>query len=205
MEQTLKPEQFEALDDMIYKICLKKKRRYEDCKIDFDDAYQEAWVKALQVIDDCGGDVNLSLIASCIYNKIEDLCRYQFRRINQVPVDQADLENTPDGVYHGTMVAFNPDELETNISIEEIMNLFEKDSKEYEFVEMIAAKVGVVETKDELLEFFKGLEHSLRMEMAWALGYASSSSSGFRGVEWRVRCAVEDYLDECENDVPHSA
>lgn len=205
----LTEEVYEKLNEMLEGICWKKDRYITSVGLTHEDVVQELWCKAMQVIDDCGGEANLSLIASCCYNLIVDLARKQFVRVNQIPMPVGEMLDTMDcsndsrtqrdmGFYVEDCFWNKNLKLGTDFDsgyvIEEILGLFEEGSKELEYIKLVMIYSGVDTSVDPNLFF--DFDASMRNELAWKLGYAGSGSNGFRGVERRVRSEIEKYLKD---------
>ena len=204
-EVVLTDEQFESVDRMLRGISRKYRNWYG---ISEDDIYQECWVKTLKLMEKFDGELpNLNLIASSCYNRIFDMCKYHQRRQNQLPSWNADIakEQASSGRIHKTDAQpigdyMKPAKLGTveqsdaELALEEIMNLFDVDSRERRYIYLIGLHEGVFkeERPFESAELF-GDGSRTEFRIAKDLGYANDTSNGYRGLKRRVQSKITEF------------
>lgn len=188
----LKEEEFNSLDSMLRGIAGKYNGWYG---LKYEDLYQECWLKASEVINS-SEELNLDLICRCCYNRVMDIVRYTTRRLNQIPMDPGDESNRP--LYGNSAKLWNNSKtnFDINLILEEIENLFDEGSREREYIHELEVYFGVKDATKEAINSLFDFSSSRDNEIAWNLGYANSSSNGYRGLKWRVRCAVEEHFGE---------
>ena len=214
---TITEEYFNQLETLIHGICMKKKEYAEKVGLDYDTIHQECWVVAMGVIQ--GEAANGRLLdnmikpgwfAQCCFNRIVDLGRYQFRRVNQIPVDPSVFDrsntNVDDNYSSGDSIwteardmfwntGVKPgSDFDSELNITDIENLFPEGSRERRYVEAMEIYANVKQVDPDVFDSIFTLTASVRNELAWYLGFARSDSSGFRNLERRVRDKIREYL-----------
>lgn len=198
----LTEEQFDAIDKMLNGVA----NRYANWGgISRDDIYQECWLKAMQIIEACGEVPDLNWICQCCYNRIFDLGRYQARRVNQIPIDISQFDrqeaSSDQTSYFEEMEKHLPigTDFLSEVILEEIENLFDADSNEREYIRELEIYIGIREVAKSKLASLFDFNSSMENEIALNLGFANSSSNGYRNVKRRVRAKVAEYLGLGEN------
>lgn len=183
--------QFGQIDKMLNSIAWQYHGWYE---LSHDDLYQEGWVKAIEIINRYGFEYGA--IASSFYNRIMDLGRHQKLRQNQISTDPLLFFSEMSGSY----CDFNLQDVELNedfysrLDIHDMSNLFD-DSKESKYFQMVAVYSDAVsgfELDGEETSF--DFESSMNVELAEKMGYANSTSLGYRRIKNNVRNTIAKFL-----------
>lgn len=197
-EVQLTEEEFDQINKMVCGISWK---RHGWSGLEADDIMVELWLKVMQVLKDCR-EVNLPLLAGCCWNRSMDLCRAakrQKERCFSIPnayeifEDSDQITDEYDGsASRGSNVLrkYEVDDCDSNMSIKAMLDLFPPDSKEYEYIQLSLLYNGLVETyyKDPTKKFDDVFGNQRReLELAWKLGFANDTSSGYRNLRDRVR------------------
>lgn len=219
---TLTESYYQSIDALLRGICTRKRRYAEKVGLDFDTIYQECWTKVMTLIRSAvekgtfeKNSVNPSLISQVCYNHIIDLGRYQFRRVNQLPMSALTAELQPknyEDVDSGRFTDFRMDtghvalysevlannnvrtDFDSDLTIYDIEHLFAEGSRERKYIEAIEVYTGVKEVTSEVYSSMFTMTAGMRNELAWYLGFSGSDSSGFRNLENRVKTKVKNYL-----------
>ena len=206
----LSKSDFEQLNGMIRGISLKYKGWY-GCT--FDDIYELCWEKALTIIHNGGYDFDL--ICQCCYNGVSDLMKSLRRRQDKQFSCDTDIMDTAlyggssESEYHEDepvslgVLRWNPDFNSTyeigkvnqgNVDFRELLNLFEKGSKEWKWLYLVAIRMGCIEVSTEVYDRLFTNKHSIDFEVSALLGYKHQSYTGYRRIKKRVQETVSRYL-----------
>lgn len=189
-------EQVSNLIAMIGKLVNKKSHTFV---ADPDDVKSELLINALQIIEKKGKvDFNYIYKASCY--KLVDMIRKSVRQ-DHISIDVSSFERfddsdaTPDGESRIESFILQSqfdgyDDPAENVELQEILNLFPKNSQEYAVVEAHYKLAGLIEGEATLDEV-KKIDKYIAIEI---LGYKSSSSMGYTRVRRNVREAIYKYL-----------
>ena len=213
-KSTLSMKEFDVLDSMIKGISSYYDGWYGHT---FNDIYDIAWEVACSNI--YYGEKNPNYICRCIYNKIGDVMRATKRGIARgfsIADDSIDqyLSEAPAGFEfdplfnnYGKAPKLDPDFNEQyreghiffdSDTVDEIINLFERDSKEWMYVALVAIHQGVLNCSRKIYDkIFEG-QGSMDIKIARHLGY-NSWDRGYRNIKLRVRRRVAEYLGIGEN------
>ena len=206
MKLQLSENQFKELNKMLNGIA----RKYAGWGgIDYDDILQECWVKAITVINQTG-ELKLNLIASSCYNRIIDLCRYQKRRVNQIPVEHSQFDYRDESDSNNSL-DFSPiegwnitqqsteDVVIDNLAVDIIEDLFAPGSIEKEYVHLVAVYLRLKQPNVTNIKIIFNENAPMENNIAISLGYANSMSSGYRNCKKRVRSVIAKHMGWGDN------
>lgn len=203
MMVNLSDEEVKALDTMIRKLVYKKKGAGKiPFQMSVEDVVSEMWITAMEVINK-KGSVEMNLIAIACLCRLVDLTRAYVRRpcvaidpsrFSYLLGEEDSIEHKVDGSRAvGELLTSKLEQPGENLPLDDILNLFEKDSKEYKFVKlMIGASGARVESPEDAPD-----SCAVDGFVAMKMGYASVSSNGYKRVRSRVRETIrEHYLSK---------
>lgn len=189
------------LENMIQRIARSKRG---SVRIDLEDLVSELWIKVLEVIED-KKEVDYGLLSQACFYRIVDIVRSNIRK-EDTPYSNSEFERfVPD--YQKSSKSGDADEsivfgyssiprqkdVEENIELEEILDLFDKENenKERKLVESWMKILGIKEIdEDEVKEMpEKAYERYIAVNV---LGYASSSSCGYARLRLKVRNKLQE-------------
>lgn len=172
--------------------------------IDSEDMEADLWIKTLQLLKNSQSEtIEYNLIAKCCYNHAKDILRKAKKlKEKQCSADEESLiglsENLDeiDTYYYGEVNAGSRNLAKNNLSnasvmVTEMLKLFEDDQKAYNLVRLVAlyyhVDIPINRNEGWTFESKFGTHDTYENEIAKALGYANSMSSGYRVVRQRVR------------------
>ena len=83
-----------------------------------------------------------------------------------------------------------PVDMNDSMVVEEILGLFDKNSREYKYVEIWMDFSGALPGVK-----YEVPDSALECAAAKLLGFANASSSGYKNVRWNVRRVINEYLE----------
>lgn len=188
MKVKLTTNQFDEVSRIVKGIAKKKGDWFAE-QGGAEELEQELWVKALNIIEGCGEYPGGNLIASSCYNLVTDLYRKK-------KVRQRCFSCEEDVI--AVMGSKSIDSDQSMVIVEEMRNIFPVGTKERELFELFELWSGINNpSRKELRVTF--LSDTMRTELALNMGYANSSSNGYRRLVWKVQDAINDYLDGLRN------
>lgn len=190
--ELLTEEVVNELDGMLRKLAMKKIANGH-LRMEFEDVVSELWINALKIIEKTG-KVDFNYISQASFYKMVDLTRYNMRR-EATPYDNESLSRIlPDNVRNSELktgkndaYVFSTSKMENateRMEILDILNLFEKDSREYKLVEAWMRILGIIEDENYESLPSKAFDGYIAVEI---LGYAGSKSSGYSRCRQKVR------------------
>lgn len=193
MSINLTDEQVKRVDKIISGIAYRKKsiapREYT-----IDDLKSELWLVALKCIEEMGS-VEENLIAVKCYSKIIDLIR-ESKRKSLFTIDSLVMErmgDTEDDAcdYGSDFIENDAKNALEDMMIRDMLSQFKKDSNEYKFLEFMIKYY----TNINIGERYEGPAKISAVDgyISDLLGFASSSSGGYRRVRNKVRTMVRLY------------
>ena len=124
-------------------------------KMEFEDVVSELWINVLKTIERTG-NTDLNYLASASFHKMVDLTRYNVLR-EATPYDNETMNRIlPEELRNSKLYTdksndtyvfstTKPEKVEEKAELLDILNLFEKDSKEYKFVYAWMRILGIIE------------------------------------------------------------
>lgn len=189
MKVNLTETQFKELSAVVRGIAIKKGDWFAELG-GVEELEQELWVKALNIIEAIGEYPDIRWIARACLNLTTDL--YRKKKIRQ-----RCFACEEDVV--ASMGSKSLDSDNSMVIVDEMRNIFPVGSKERELFELFELWSGIKNPSRKKLDV-TFLSDTMRTEMALNMGYANSSSNGYRRVEHRVREGVQEYLDGLRNE-----
>lgn len=191
----LTPEQFKRLNKIINGIAAKRNGWLQMPK---EEVIGELWIKSLEVILRCN-QFNPSVIARSCWNKLNDVCRLGKRTREKVILSSEWMEKieTEDEV-DGQSLSIEDDNT-SKLYIEEMLELFPKDSNECLYLKALMFQIGLDDYLDkEDIEYIREFEDNLMIKnnnlrqrretkIAKLLGFTSESAVGYRTIRDSVR------------------
>lgn len=184
-----------------------------------DDLISELWIDAVTHAIPKDGTVkgNEGLITFYLKRHVYSLSSYASRRTESqllYGVDTGTIEPTmSDTKSDGTKVVQNNElpwsngsstDEKLKLSIIEILSLFSESSAEYKYLNLLFLELGFIdsyegmsykdvygEPDDDELESRRG--HTKDMLISSVMGYASSSSSTYKAIKYRVKVRLEEF------------
>lgn len=178
----MKPEdRTNAINDIITGIARRSAYKFKTRSV--EDLSQELWVKILEKENSVGYCLDLNLIAKICYDTIVDIQRYDIVR------NCLYLEEVTESLHSPY-----PSDNVNKILLDDLINIFPKNSKEQYFLEYWYTASGY---SDFLIEGNgKNKEGFTESDLAIKLGYSSSSSGGFRKFRSKIRKFVTKFTQE---------
>lgn len=191
----LTSEQFKRLSKIINGIAAKRNGWLQMPK---EEVIGELWIKSLEVILRCD-QFNPSVIARSCWNKLNDVCRLGKRTREKVVLSSEWMEKieTEDEV-DGQSLSIEDDNT-SKLYIEEILELFPKNSNECLYLKALMFQIGLDDYLDEKdIEYIREFEDNLMIKnnnlrqrreakIAKLLGFTSESAVGYRTIRDNVR------------------
>ena len=190
-----------AIDALIRKIAAKKFHTYQtNSNLSFEDVVQELWLKALEVCEE-KQRCDLPLIAKCCYDKLVDLIRAAIRRPStsvdpmrfEYNGEEGEVSSDSDYAYISTEFNTNSKFLSAESYSEflDIINIFEKGTREREYIELVACYFCGAEFDRAKYEDFSDCigrqDNYFNSWIAKKLGFVGATSRGYQMVRWAVR------------------
>ena len=192
-KELLTEEVVNRLDGMLRKLATKKISEGHII-MDLEDVVSELWINALKIIEK-HETVDFNYIAQASFYKMVDITRMNIRH-EATPYDNDTMDrilpeelrnskfnsdNSNDTYVFSTAKSERADE---RMELFDILNLFEKDSKEYKLVETWMRILGIIDDGNHEELPARTFDGYIAIEV---LGYAGSKSSGYARVRNRVR------------------
>ena len=161
-----------------------------------DDLAQDLWVTVLTKERNLGADLDLDLIARICYDAVTDMVRYELRGKRSCGIDASfERLEEQDTEMEYLQSRMYPDPADcTGMILRDLINSLPKDSKERKFIEYFGNGAGFLDTGIVGDGVQKG--GYTEKDLALKLGYASSCSSGFTKLRYKVRKLIKEYIDE---------
>lgn len=178
----LTKENYDILNNLINNISIKYNGYH---RVEKDDLYQELWLKCLTLLKNFD-ELNIPFFYTCLKNHALQIINKDRRSHKEMAI----IENNQMIETENTLHPSRPVSGQDEIDIECILNLFKKDTKEYNFVKGMIHRLG--------LHYFSdcdSMDMSVRPNLSVAkwMGYAHDTSTGYRLVKGRV----QDKLRKC--------
>lgn len=192
-KELLSEETVNALDTMLRKLASKKINNGH-LRMDFEDTVSELWINALKIIEKTG-KVDFNYIASASFYKMVDMTRHNIRT-EATPYDNETLNRVlPEDLRNAQLhtdrksdtyvfATCKPERADERLELFDILNLFEKDSKEYKLVETWMKILGIIDEGNYEELPTRAFDGYIAVEV---LGYAGSKSSGYSKLRQKVR------------------
>lgn len=205
----LTDSEYRDLDNMLYWIA----KRYDGWSgLDYEDLKQELWIKCINTIKAKFGTIPYnelkSLIAMNCYNLSKDILRKRKKEYNKLSLFSYDFGNTEDedldnsqqlsqSIINGSSKDLSKNnDIHASLFIEDLLQLFIDDEKATDYLLFVGLYFDIELDRNQDLgrlrsDFFQ--DSSYENEIARALGFANSMSSGYRKVRNRVRKKLDVY------------
>lgn len=179
-DYTISDEEFDQLHKMVRGIASKF---HGWAGMHVDDIEIDLWIKTTQIVNGWNGEVVPNFIARCCYNEAKSLYRKELKHKDVHPYDKGLLEI----MLEKNDSRDTEDDL-SQVHIEEIIGLFEEGTKDKEYVQML--NTYLQGDDDEKYDFESRV---MNQEIALKLGYANSTSNGYRRLKYRVGEVIKEY------------
>jgi|GEM_PF-5231609 len=195
-KELLTPEIVNSLDIMLRKLAAMKINNGH-LRMELEDVVSELWINALGIVERTG-KVDFNYIAQASFNKMVDLTRHNIRT-EATPYDNESMNHIlPEELRNSKLhtgkdndvyvfSTVKPESVTDRVELLDILNLFDKDSKEYKLVEAWMRILGIIDdgNYEDLPE--KAYDGYIAVEV---LGYAGSKSNGYARIRQKVRNAL---------------
>lgn len=192
-DELLTEEKVNEIDVMLRKLAMSRVANGH-IKMEFEDVVSELWINVLKIIEKTG-KIDFNYIAKASFNKMVDLTRYSMRREDTLYDNDTMSRILPDYVRNSELkfgknndayvfTTSKPENADERIEVLDILNLFEKDSKEYKLVEAWMKILGIIEDENYENLPTKAFDGYIAVEV---LGYSGSKSSGYSRCRQKVR------------------
>lgn len=191
----LTEDEYKAVERVINGISIKRDNWLH---MNREDVKSELWIKAMEVILRTN-QINLSVIARSCWNRINDICRLTKKRNEKVVLSSEWLEKieTEDEVNEQKLSI--EDDNMSKLIIDELLELFPKDSIERKYITLMMFQTGLDEylSPEELREY-QAIEETFDIrfkrrkeyKIAKTLGFITDTNSNYR----KLKQSVKDIL-----------
>ena len=151
-----------------------------------EDIEMELWIKTLRVIQ-AMGKIEMNLLARCAYNKAIDLCRQaKMQKTRNFPLESFEgFENDDE-----SCMRVQTEDDYSSLHIKEMLEIFEPNSREFEYVKLLTTYLGIHTPFNEDIEDCSFGETRRELEIAKKLGYVNDTSQGYRKLKNKVRATL---------------
>lgn len=181
----LTDKQFKRLSQMLNGIATK---RQAWLNVGREELVSELWIKSIEVIRR-SGELNMSVIGRSCWNRLNDIFREKKRKSEKFVyasewIEKVDIE------LDNSLICVE-DDRESNLIIDEMLNLFEEDSEERKFIELELYYIGLRDVKGEKpADLKKESKKQIEINIAQALGYVNDMANGYRVLKNKVRSVL---------------
>lgn len=189
-----------------------RKYTVDNFGVEYDDLYQDLWVRTLELINDCGGIENTDerLVARVCWNKAVDMYRYHRRRRDSKAeyIEGSDKDINMDD-WHSMSAgqrdyfdSLKADKFGRGIDLvlfKEVIDLFEIGSKERKYVVLKLVNNGVIDMRDLDLwdRAIVGIPETDDEEgYIHMLGYKSHSPGSWTCKKRSIKATIYEFLKD---------
>lgn len=195
----LTPEQFKRLNKIVNGIAAKRNGWLQMPK---EEVIGELWVKSYEVIGRCG-DFNPSVVARSLWNRLNDIFRLGKRVRDKTVLSSEWIEKVETEEKDSQSLSIEDDNT-SGLYIQDMMNLFEKDSEELKYLKALMFQIGLdeyllkedidhlKEFENKILEENERLKQRKETKIARYMGFKTDSAVGYRTIKEKVRQILID-------------
>lgn len=189
-------DRFNTVNDIIQGISFRTAYKFKTKTV--DELSQELWVTVLEKERKAGYDLDLDLVARICYDKIVDLQRYESRR-NYISIEELMLKEEEERLLRKPTTSrvklyskFEDPDNVTKILLKDLIDMFPEGSKERTFLEYWSTSSRFTDYDIEGNGKFNG--GYTESDLAHKLGYAGTSSGGYKKFRSKMRTLVVEII-----------